>query len=257
MAGRGHHPRTRRGPAARHQRPVGAARLRQRRGRRRVVLEARLHAGGHRARRLPDRHRPRRCGTLARRPRRGGRLLPHGLRPRARTGRGVRRAARPVAQPCPPASSRGPADGAQRGGDRTRTEPSHRGHAGGVRVRRRASGRACPALARCGPDGGAGQLLRRPRGALRAGSRAARRTYVPTTCSTTASGTASCCTPTPTCCPRASTSRCSSGAVGTTATAVPTPTCGWRPSGKPLPLSRRRTARDPPSARPRPPRSCR
>ena len=65
--------------------------------------------------------------------------------------------------------------------------------------------------------------------AIRPAVRCISRTAPSDTATATAPVTASCCTPTHRCSPRASASSCSSDAAGTTATEPPTPTSGWRP----------------------------
>ena len=107
VAGGRHHPRGRRGNAARHHLPVRTARLRQRHPRPRQPLAARLRARRGR-RRTADlaaasttsRSRCRRAAE------RGDGVLPHAVRPGAGRTRGVHGAAREAAQHCAATSRR-------------------------------------------------------------------------------------------------------------------------------------------------------
>ena len=230
VARRRHHPRRGRGRAARHHQPVRACTSSSATHPAvRTTGSATSRSIGAANGRRAARHRPRRGRRRSRPAQRGGRVLPHPLRPlaRARSRSSWSRTAGCAAARC------GPPKGDLRVVlNCADTAP---GHAHPVGVNQVAF--ACAdvvatvaalRVARRTPDGGAGQLLRRPRRPVRAAGafldplrehhllydrigdgellhayteRAAR---------------------------PASTSSCSSAGAGTTATAAPTPTSGWR-----------------------------
>ena len=165
------HPRRRRGPAARHHLPVGRARVRQRRRRPGRRLARRLRADVRRARTTAGRAwttsgSPYRRSGSTRRSASCARSSTSS--PRRSRSSGSRRAGCAAARCDPRAATPGWCVNVE---DVRSRLPRAGDHPGGVRLRRPAGPGAAAARARGAADGGAGQLLRRPRRALRPAGR--------------------------------------------------------------------------------------